>query len=467
VTALDLARLQFATTTIYHFLFVPITIGLAFVVAGFETAYVRTGNEMWLRLTKFFGRLFLINFAIGVATGIVQEFQFGMNWSSYSRYVGDIFGAPLAMEGLAAFALESTFIGLWIFGWNRMRKGLHASMMWLTAIGTVISAYFILAANSWMQHPVGYRIDETTGRPVLDSILPVLFQPLVLLLFGHTLLAATITAGTVVLAVSAWQLLKRANVEVFAKVAGIALAVLLVVSPVQLLVGHQLGLEAIRDQPMKMAAGEALWETEAPASFSIVQIGGWSADSQQPLFSLDVPYLLSLLNTLTFTDPVQGINELQAQYEQQFGPGVYFPPVFIVYWAWRIMIYPLALIALLGLIGLVLYRRRRLPEARWFLRLSVAAVVLPFIMTTAGWVFTEVGRQPWVVYNLLQTANAVSPAVPLWMVGTSLLAFLVLYGVLTVTNFWLMARYARNELSSADEGEGAEAGQAGTLTMSY
>ena len=282
VSALDLARLQFATTTIYHFLFVPITIGLAFVVAGFETAYVRTGNETWLRLTKFFGRLFLINFAIGVATGIVQEFQFGMNWSSYSRFVGDIFGAPLAMEGLAAFALESTFIGLWVFGWNRMRKGVHASMMWLTAIGTVMSAYFILAANSWMQHPVGYRISETTGRPTLDNIFPVLFQPLVLLLFGHTLLAATITAGTVVLAVSAWQLLKRANVEVFAKVAGIALAVLLVVSPVQLLVGHQLGLEAIRDQPIKMAAGGRCGRPRPrhPSPLSRSAAGRWTISSR-------------------------------------------------------------------------------------------------------------------------------------------------------------------------------------------
>jgi cytochrome d ubiquinol oxidase subunit I len=422
---------------------------------------------MWLRLTKFFGRLFLINFAIGVATGILQEFQFGMNWSSYSRFVGDIFGAPLAMEGLAAFALESTFIGLWIFGWNRMRKGVHALMMWLTAIGTVISAYFILAANAWMQHPVGYTIDQTTGRAALDNILPVLFQPLVLFLFAHTLLAAAITAGAVVLAVAAWQLLKRSSTEAFAKVAGVACSILLVASIGQILVGDQLGMETVRDQPMKMAAAEALWNTEAPASYSLVQLGGWSVDSQQPLLSIDVPGLLSFLAKKSFSDPVDGINQLQAQYEQQFGPGVYFPPVFIAYWAWRIMIYPLGITALLAFIGLLLFWRKRIADVRWFLYLSVAAVVLPFVMATAGWVFTEVGRQPWVVYNLLLTANGVSSAVPMWMVGTSLLVFLVLYGVLTITNFWLMARYARTDLVSADEAQGAEAGRAGTLGMSY
>jgi cytochrome d ubiquinol oxidase subunit I len=467
VTALDLARLQFATTTIYHFLFVPITIGLAFVVALFETAYVRTGNEMWLRLTKFFGRLFLINFAIGVATGIVQEFQFGMNWSSYSRFVGDIFGSPLAIEGLAAFALESTFIGLWIFGWNRMRPGVHAAMMWLTAIGTVLSAYFILSANAWMQHPVGYTINPDTGRAQLDTIISVLFQPLVLLLFSHTLLASAITAASVVLAVAAWQLLKRANIEAFGRVASIVFAVLLVASVAQLLVGHQLGLETIRDQPMKMAAAEALWNTEGPASYSVVQIGGWSPDSQEPLISIDVPYLLSFLNTMTFTDPVEGMNQIQARYEEQFGPGVYFPPIFIVYWAWRIMIYPLGITALLAFIGLLLVWRKRLADARWFLYLSVAAVVLPFMMATAGWVFTEVGRQPWVVYQLLRTAEGVSPSVPMWMVATSLLVFLVIYGVLTVTNFWLMSKYARKELTSVDDSEGAEPGKPATLAMSY
>ncbi len=467
MTALDLARLQFATTTIYHFLFVPITIGLAFVVAGFETAYVRTGNEMWLRLTKFFGRLFLINFAIGVATGIVQEFQFGMNWSSYSRYVGDIFGAPLALDGLAAFALESTFIGLWIFGWNRMRKGVHATMMWLTAIGTAISAYFIIAANSWMQHPVGYRIDETTGRPVLDDIIPVILQPLTILNFVHVLLAAAITAGAVVLAVAAWQLLKRSNTEAFTKVAGVACSILLVASIGQILVGDQLGMETVRDQPMKIAAAEALWDTQAPASFSIIQIGGWSVDSQEPIFSIDIPGLLTFLAKKNFTDPIEVINQLQAQYEQQFGPGVYFPPVFIAYWAWRIMIYPLGITALLAFIGLLLVWRKRLADFRWFLYLSVAAVVLPFVMATSGWVFTEVARQPWVVYNLLLTANGVSPAVPMWMVGTSLLVFLLLYGVLTITNFWLVARYARTELPSAEEVEGAEPGEPGTFVMSY
>jgi cytochrome bd ubiquinol oxidase subunit I len=468
VSALDLARLQFAATTIYHFLFVPVTIGLVFVVAAFETAYVRTMDERWLRLTRFFGRLFLINFAIGVATGIVQEFQFGMNWSSYSRFVGDIFGAPLAMEGLAAFALESTFIGLWVFGWHRMRPALHAAMMWLTGIGTVISAYFILAANAWMQHPVGYHIDQTSGRAVLTDIIPVLLQPLALLTLVHTLIAAAITAGAVILAVAAWQMLRRGDSAsvTFGPVVRIALVVLLVASAAQAVVGDQLGMEMVRNQPMKVAAAEGLWDTEGPASFSVLQAGGWEMDSQQPAFSIDVPSVLSFLATKTLDGPVEGINELQAQYVQQYGPGEYYPDIRIAYWSWRAMIYPLGLLVLLAVVGLVFLRRRTLARHRWFLRLSIAAVGLPFVMSTAGWVFTETARQPWVVYGLMRTADGISPTVPAWMVAVSLVVFVALYGALAVVNYWLLARYARRELT-ADDAESAASDGTVPLVMNY
>ena len=341
ISQLDLSRLQFATTTIYHFIFVPVTIGLAFLVAILHTQWYRSGDPTHRRLTRFFGTLLVVNIAIGVVTGLVQEFEFGMNWSQYSRFVGDVFGAPLAMEGLAAFFLESTFLGLWLFGWSVLPRKVHLATAWLVFAGATLSAAFIMAANSWMQHPVGYEINETTGRAQLTSISAIFTNPVFVWGYAHVLLASLVTGSMVMLAVSAWQLRKGAEADrsAFSGTTKLALAVLLPVSIGQVIVGSHLGVIETTYQPMKVAAMEAQWDSCAPCSFSVVQVGGGNND-QNPTKIIQIPHLLSILATSSWDGPVTGINELQAQYEQEFGPGNYIPNVFIQYWSMRVMAYP-------------------------------------------------------------------------------------------------------------------------------
>ena len=442
---LELARWQFGVTTVFHFLFVPLTIGLAPIVAIFQTVAYRTGNEKWLRLTKFFGKLFLINFALGVVTGIVQEFQFGMNWSSYSRYVGDIFGAPLAIEGLAAFFLESTFLGLWIFGWNRLPRGLHLATIWLVSLGTWLSAYFILAANSWMQNPVGFRINEEAGRAELESIGAVLTNPNLFVTFQHTILASMVTAGVFVLAVCSYHLLRGNDVDVFRPAAALAIAITFAGSLGTAWAGHSLAELKTELQPMKIAAAEALYDTEAPASFSLFAIG--PLDGSRTYVNVTVPYLLSVLATNTLDGEVQGMNDLQAQYTEEFGAHDYVPYVPVMYWSFRVMVGIGMLLIGVGAIGLYLVRRKRLETSRWFLIPAMWIVTLPFIANSAGWLFTEMGRQPWVVQSLLFTADGVSPTVSTGNVITSLVAFIAIYGVLIVIEVGLILTYARKGLT--------------------
>src|SRR5689334_18939544 len=317
--ALDLARWQFAVTTVYHFFFVPITIGLSALVAVLQTAWVRTGKEQYLRATKFWGKLFLINFAMGVVTGIVQEFQFGMNWSAYSRYVGDIFGAPLAIEGLLAFFLESTFLGLWIFGWDRLPKRIHLASIWLASIGTLLSAYFILVANSWMQHPVGYRINPVTNRAELTDFGAVLTNSTALVTFFHTITAAFLTGGVFMLAISAWHLARKRNVEVLRPSFRLALWVVLVSSVLTAVSGDLQARVMTTQQPMKMAAAEALYHTSGPASFSLFTVGPLNGSKES--FGVRVPSLLSLLATGSPDGTVEGVDDLQARYEKTYGAG--------------------------------------------------------------------------------------------------------------------------------------------------
>src|SRR6478609_6306261 len=306
-------------TSIYHFLFVPLTLGLAPLVAIMQTAWYRTGVDAWLRLTKFFGTLLLINFAIGVATGLVQEFQFGMNWSVYSEFVGGVFGAPLAIEGLAAFALEATFIGLWIFGWDRLSPRVHLATIWLVAAGTWLSAYFILVANSWMQHPVGYTVSG--GEAQLTSVGALLGNRFATYAFAHTMLVALTTGSLVVLGVSCWHLARGRSVEVFRRAAALALIVAVPATLANMVVGSRFGLATTDYQPMKIAAAEALWNSEQPAGFSLFQIGGFSQSDQQPKVVLQVPRLLSLLATGSFSGKVDGLNQVNAQYQKQYGDG--------------------------------------------------------------------------------------------------------------------------------------------------
>ncbi|GLZ48302.1 cytochrome ubiquinol oxidase subunit I [Actinomycetospora sp. NBRC 106375] len=447
MSSVELARLQFASTSIYHFLFVPLTIGLALITAIFQTRWHRGDRDDDLRLTKFFGTLLVINIAVGVVTGLVQEFQFGMTWSGYARFVGDVFGAPLAMEGLAAFFLESTFLGLWWFGWDRLSRRVHLATIWAVAVGSTLSAAFIMAANSWMQYPVGYVIDAGTGRARLTDIGAVLTSPVFLRSFLHVLLAALVTAAVVVLAVSAWHLRRASSPEVFARSARVALLVLAPAVVLNLLVGSELGVTEGEFQPVKIAAAEAQWTTCQPCSFSLFQVGGGTAD-KDPTKLIQVPHLLSVLATNSWDGKVVGLNDLQAQYQAQYGPGDYIPNVFVQYWSMRVMAYLAGLVALLAVWGL--WRRRRLASSPWFLRAAIWALPLPFVINTAGWMLTENGRQPWIVQGLQLTRDAASPSVGAGAVITSLAVFVLLYGLLAVVAWTLMFRHARRPPPAVD-----------------
>jgi len=441
----DLARAQFALTSIYHFLFVPVTMGLSLLVAVMQTLWHRSGVQAWRRLTRFFGTLLLINVAVGVVTGLVQEFEFGMNWSAYSRYVGDVFGGPLAMEGLAAFFLESTFLGLWVFGWDRLSPRVHLFCIWMVALGSWLSAAFIMAANSWMQHPVGYAPGAAGEPPRLDDIGAVFTNPVFLWGYFHVLLAALATGTLVLLAVSAWHLRRGVEIDAFRRSAGLSISILVPLSILLVLVGSQLGVIETRYQPMKIAAAEAQWDTCQPCSFSAFQIGGGRND-EDPQKVIAIPHLLSILATLSWNGEVVGLNELQAQYEQQYGPGDYVPNVFVQYWSMRVMAYLATAIVLLALWGAWLLYRRRLETSKWFLRAAVWAVFTPFIMNTAGWMLTENGRQPWIVQGLMKTADGVSASVSTTEIVISIVVFALLYIALGVTELVLMLRYARRGL---------------------
>ena len=443
---LDLARWQFAITSIYHFLFVPVTIGLAFLVALLQTAWYRNDDETYRKLARFFGTLLLINVAIGVVTGLIQEFEFGMNWSAYSRLVGNVFGGPLAMEGLVAFFLESTFLGIWIFGWNRLSRKAHLATIWLVAAGTMLSAAFIMAANSWMQHPVGYTINHQTGQPQLTNIFALFTNPVFLWGYAHVLLASLVTGGVLMLGVSAWHMRKQHQVEAFRRAAVISLAVLLPATILTLFVGSELGVVEETYQPMKIAAAEALWNTcPGHCSFSVVQIGGGNND-QTPTQIINIPDLLSILATNHVDGTVQGLNNLNAQYQKEYGPGNYVPNVFIQYWSMRVMAYLATVVFILAAWGAWLLYRRRLDSAKWFLRIAPWAVLLPFLINTAGWMLTENGRQPWIVQGLMKTANGVSPSVSATDIWISIVIFVAVFAVLGVADAWLMLRYGRREL---------------------
>ncbi|MFI5959499.1 cytochrome ubiquinol oxidase subunit I [Cryptosporangium sp. NPDC051539] len=448
---LDIARWQFGVTTVYHFIFVPITIGLSLLTAILQTAYVRTGNDVYRRAARFWGKLFLINFALGVATGIVQEFQFGMAWSDYSRYVGDIFGAPLAIEGLLAFFLESTFLGLWIFGWDRLPQRVHLATIWAAAIGTILSAYFILAANSWMQHPVGYRINPSTHRAELTDFPAVLTNSTTLGAFPHVVLAAFMTGAALMIAVAAWHLARGRNTDVMRPSLKLAAWVLLGSAVGVVISGDAQAKIMTEQQPMKMAAAEALYDTVAPASFSLFTIGSLNGDDE--VFSIRVPRLLSYLATGSWNGRVEGVNDVQRDSEAAFGPGDYRPNVPITYWSFRLMIglgllaagVAAALLLLLGRPGRRLRRRRSGGDAvpRWLWRVAVWSLPAVILANSFGWIFTEMGRQPWVVYGALKTADGVSPTVSAGTIATSLAVFTLLYGVLAVIEVGLMVKYAK------------------------
>lgn len=436
---LTLSQWQFAITCVYHFFFVPLTLGLSVLVAIMETIYVRTGNQVWKAMTKFWGKLFLINFAMGVVTGIVMEFQFGMNWSEYSRFVGDVFGAPLAIEALLAFFLESTFLGVWIFGWDKLSKGLHAAAIWLVAIGSNLSALWILIANSFMQSPQGFVVEN--GRAVMTDFGALVFNPNVWVQFPHVLTSGLTTGSFFVLGISAYHLVKKSQEDFFRRsfqVAAItaSISVLLV-----MLIGHSQGQHMVRTQPMKMAAAEALWETANPASFSLFTIGNEA--ERRDVWAIRIPRVLSFLAYNRFEGEVKGINNLQAEYEQTYGPGDYVPPVAVSYWSFRVMVGAGMAMFAIALFGLYYVMKNKVDHKIPFLKYAPFAIALPYLANTAGWLLTEMGRQPWIVFGVLKTSQGFSVSLTPGMVFTTLIIFTMLYGALMVADVYLLAKFAR------------------------
>lgn len=480
--ALELARLQFAVTTIYHFFFVPLTLGLSIMVAILQTRWVQTGDETYKQATKFWGKLFLINFAMGVVTGIVQEFQFGMNWSEYSRFVGDIFGAPLAIEALMAFFMESTFLGLWIFGWDKLPQRVHLATIWIAAIGANISAFWILAANSFMQNPVGYEVVEMengTLRAQMTDFFAIITNPNVLLQWPHVVLGGFTTAAFFVLGISAFHLLRKENerTEMHRKSFNFALVFGLVSVLATMGFGHAQGQNMADYQPMKLASAEGLWQDEDPAALSLLQIGNEFSEDRsvedEPIIDVRIPSLLSFLTYNTPTGEVRGLNSLNAQYLEQFAEieyvpfgaedgetatrplyddayaeewGLseisYIPPaIWLTYWSFRAMVGAGTLMFFLALLGLWFRYRGTLESQKWFLRVMVAAIVLPYLANSVGWILTEVGRQPWVVFGLMRIEEAVSPNVGVGALWLTLIGFTVVYGVLMVADVYLLWKY--------------------------
>ncbi|GAA3053845.1 cytochrome ubiquinol oxidase subunit I [Streptomyces olivoverticillatus] len=478
-----LARWQFGITTVYHFLFVPLTISLAAITASLETAWVRTGKEKYFHATKFWGKLFLINIAMGVVTGIVQEFQFGMNWSDYSRFVGDVFGAPLAMEALLAFFFESTFIGLWIFGWDKLPKKLHCACIWIVAAGTVLSSYFILAANSWMQHPVGYAVDKATGRARLTDIWAVLTQNTTMVVVFHTLTAAFLTGAAFIVGIASFHLWRAKRKQLQGEELGekqrhqigamraslrVGLVVAVIAGLGTALSGDSLGKVMFEQQPMKMAAAEALWDTQSPAPFSVFAVGDVSKGHNS--VEIEIPGILSFLAHSNFSDPVPGINDIAAQEAARYGgkPEDYIPSIFMTFWGFRLMIGFGMTSFVAGVIGLwttrkklwldprfrtgedevprlMLTRTRELSPflTRWSWRVGILTMGFPLIANSFGWIFTEMGRQPWAVYGLMKSGDAVSPGVGQGEIVTSMTVFTVLYAVLAVVEVRLLTKYAK------------------------
>ncbi|MBW2564414.1 MAG: cytochrome ubiquinol oxidase subunit I [Deltaproteobacteria bacterium] len=425
---LMLSRLQFATATFFHFLFVPLTLGLSVMVAIMETRYVRSGDEIYLKMTKFWGKIFLINFAIGVVTGITLEFQFGTNWSRYSEFMGDIFGALLAIEALGFFFLESILLGVWIFGWRKISKKAHATVMWLIVFASTGSAVWIITANAWMQHPVGYVIRN--GRAELESFAAVALNPFGILMFIHMVSAAYILSAFFVMGVSAYHLLKKQNVEFFTKSFRIALVLGLIFSFVMIIEGHLHGSHVAETQPAKLAAMESHWETSKNAPIYLFSFPD-EANEKNIIEIGPIPGMLSLLAFHSMDAEVKGLKDF---------PPDERPPVLITFASFKIMVGLGFYFALVTVIGWL--RRNRLTESPWYLKLMLYSIPLPYIAILIGWTLAEVGRQPWIVYGVMKTADAVS-RIAVSQVAVSLAAFILVYGLLGVAAFYLIIKYAR------------------------
>lgn len=440
MNVVTLSQLQFAATVMFHWIFVPLTLGLSILTAWMETKYVTTGDETWLRMTKFWGKLFLINFALGVVTGITIEFQFGMNWSEYSRYVGDIFGAPLAIEATVAFFLESVFVGVWIFGWNKLSKKVHALSIWLAAIATNVSALVILLANGWMQHPVGYVLRN--GRAEMNDFLAVLTNPYGLIKFGHTLMSGYALTGFLVMGVSAWHLLRNNETAFFRRSFKTAATFAFVSSLLVALSGDFHAVEIARTQPAKFAAMESLWETKRGVGMNLLLMPDVSRECNS-VEQICIPNALSFLAFKNGNAEIRGLKDIPRELR---------PPVAPTFYSFRLMVGLGMFMILASLAGIFLSRRDKFVEYRAFLTLMVCAIPVPYLAEQLGWLVAELGRQPWIVYGVLKTADAVSKSITTTQVALSLLGFTLLYGMLGAIDIYLLVKYAKkgpdNDLSS-------------------
>ncbi len=444
---LDLTRLQFAVVTIYHYLFVPLSISLSATTAGLQIAWMRTGQDRYRQLTLLVGKLLIVTFAVGVVTGLVQEFQFGLAWSEFARFYGDVFGPTLAIEGMLAFFLEATFLALWYFGWDRLSRRVHLATIVVVAVGTLLSAFIILAANSFMQHPVAFELDPATGRAHLTSFRELLLNDVNLAAFPHTTAGAVMVGGALLLAVGAWRAFGKSPTEdapAFATLARIGAWMTVAGGALTAITGDHLGKVITQVQPMKMAAAEALYATSTGAPFSLFAVGG--PDGGEPFFSIEVPHLLSIL---AYGDPnatVAGIDDLQAQYAAAYGPGSYIPMVPVAFWTFRAMIGAGMLAMAFAALYLWRVRRGRRP-AGWLVRGAVLLPLLPAAANSLGWIFTETARQPWIAFGLSKVADGISPGLTSGEVLASLLGFAAVYGVLAVVWLRLVRHLARKPLS--------------------
>ena len=428
---LTLSRMQFALTTMFHFIFVPLTLGLSILTAYMETRYVTTADDTYLKMAKFWGKLFLINFALGVVTGITLEFQFGMNWAEYSKYVGDIFGAPLAIEATMAFFLESVFIGVWIFGWNKVSKRVHAMSIWIVAVATNLSALWILLANGWMQHPVGYVLRN--GRAEMVDFLAVVTNPYGLLKFGHQLASGYTVGAFFIMGVSAWHLLRNNRTDFFRKSFRIGAVFGLVSAILVAVLGDFHAIEVAKTQPAKFAAMESIWETKKGMGLNLLL---WPDPIKEcnSIQQLCIPNAVSLLAFHTPDAEIKGLKE--------FPPDLR-PPVLPTFLSFRFMIGLGTFFILTALVAVVLSWRGTLENNRLFLKILLWSIPLPYLANQLGWIVAEVGRQPWIVYGIMKTSDGVSKSVDLAQVVISLLGFTILYGGLGVIDIYLLAKYAR------------------------
>ena len=447
---LILARIQFAATTVFHFFFVPITIGMVFLIAIFESIYVKTGDEHYKRITKFFGHLFLINFAVGVVTGILQEFQFGMNWSEYSSFVGDVFGPSLAIEALLAFYLESTFIGIWIFSWEKINKKLHAMCIWLVGIGTIMSAFWILSANSFMQHPVGVKYVENSvigKKAEMIDFFAIIKNPYLWNQFPHVVTMAITVGAFTIAGIASWKILRKQEVEIFRKAFRVSIIAALIGSTGLFVTGHSQMQYLVREYPMKVAAAEALYEdTGNSAAFSV--LATIDQKQQKAEHYLEVPGMLSFLAYDKFEGSLRGMKSLQKEMDEKYYPVVgkhidYTPHVPTIYYSFRVMSGAVGILILMSLLGTIYSFKRTETKKRLFLQLMPWTLLVAEVATACGWIMAEMGRQPFLIFGVMATESGVSPNSGA-SVLFSLLVFCVLYTILGIIQF-IAFRYTMNK----------------------